>query len=51
MLCHVISNRGIEVDKAKIKVIEHLPLPSDVKGIRKFLGHVSFYRRFIKDFS
>jgi hypothetical protein len=43
--------RGIEVDKAKIEVIEQLPPPMNVKGIRSFLGHVGFYRRFIKEFS
>ncbi|CAM8880202.1 unnamed protein product [Rhodiola kirilowii] len=43
--------RGIEVDKAKIEVMEKLPPPKDVKGIRSFLGHVRFYRRFNKDFS
>jgi len=46
-----VSKRGIEVDKAKIEVIEQLPPPTNVKGIHSFLGHAGFYRRFIKDFS
>ena len=51
VLVHRISARGIEVDRAKIEAIEKLPLPSSVKGIRSFLGHAGFYRRFIKDLS
>ena len=43
--------RGIEVDRAKIEVIEKIPYPRDIKGIRSFLGHAGFYRTFIKDFS
>ncbi|KAL4361219.1 hypothetical protein GQ457_04G019150 [Hibiscus cannabinus] len=51
VLGHKISSQGIEVDKAKVEVIEKLPPPAIVKGIRSFLGHVGFYKRFIKDFS
>ena len=50
VLGHWISVRGIEVDKAKIEAIEKLPPPSSIKGIRSFLGHAWFYRRFIKTF-
>jgi hypothetical protein len=51
VLGHKISEKGIEVDKAKIEVIEQLPPPTNVKGIHSFLGHAGFYRRFIQNFS
>jgi len=51
VLGHKISSKCIEVDKAKVDVIEKLPPPTNVKGIRSFLRHAGFYRRFINDFS
>ncbi len=51
VLGHRVSERGIEVDRAKIDVIDQLPPPVNIKGIRSFLGHAGFYGRFIKDFS
>ncbi|GJV27609.1 putative nucleotidyltransferase, ribonuclease H [Tanacetum coccineum] len=51
VLGYKIFGKGIEVDKAKIDVIAKLPYPTNMKGVRSFLGHAGFYRSFIKDFS
>ena len=51
VLGHIISEKGIEVDKAKIDMISKLPSPTTVKTVRQFLGHAGFYRRFIMEVS
>nr|GEV05403.1 hypothetical protein [Tanacetum cinerariifolium] len=51
VLGHKISKSEIEVDREKVDVIAKLLYPTTVKGVRSFLAHVGFYRRFIQDFS
>ena len=51
VLGHLLSSKGLEVDKAKVEAIQDLALPNSIKELRSFLGHVGFYRRFIHDFA
>ncbi|KAM2205550.1 hypothetical protein ACFX1S_025033 [Malus domestica] len=51
VLGHIVSTKGIKVDKSKIDLVRYLPFPTSVRKVRSFLEHAGFYRRFIKDFS
>lgn len=50
-LGHVVSNGSIQTDPDKVDAIRSIPPPSNVKGLRRFLGVASWYRRFIPSFS
>jgi hypothetical protein len=45
---HKVSEKGIEIDKSGLEPLRELPRPRDIKGLQNFVGHVGFYRRFIK---
>ena len=47
----VIGPNGIEIEKEKVDRVLSWPEPKNMKDIRKFLGLVNYYRRFIKDFA
>ena len=51
VLGHIISDKELNVDKAKIEAIQNLPLPGTIRDLRSFIGHVGFYQRFIQDFA
>jgi len=48
VLGHLISDKGIQVDPAKIEIILSLPIPKNQREVRGFLGHVGYYRGFIE---
>ena len=50
-LGYVVSVKGIEVDEEKVNAIKEWPTTKSIIEIRSFHGLVSFYCRFVKDFS
>lgn len=50
-LGHVVSAQGIHTDPDKVAALRELPTPNCLKELRRFLGVVSWYRRFVPDFA
>ena len=50
-LGHVVSEEGVRTDPKKIEAIRKWPRPHNVHTVRRFLGFVNYYRKFIKDYS
>lgn len=47
----IISDKGIQPDPEKVRVIKVLPKPTCVRDIRSFIGMTGYYRRFIPQYS
>lgn len=50
-LGHIILNKGIQIDTSKIQGIQDYQTPKNVKDVRRFIGMIGYYRKFIKNFS
>ena len=50
-LGHVASEKGVEADPAKISCVRDWPVPDSRESLRRFLGFVSYYRKFISNFA
>ena len=49
-LGHLISNKVI-AKGSKVEAVTNMPAPTDVQGLRSFLGSVQFYRKFLPNLS
>ena len=50
-LRHVVSEKGVEADPAKISCFRDWPVRDSRESLRRFLGFVSYYRKFISNFA
>jgi hypothetical protein len=48
---HVVSEKGIEIDQGKTDKAVNWPIPTTPEDVRRCLGFVGYYRRFIHNFS
>ena len=50
LLGHIVCKQGLLVDHAKIAVIVNIPPPKLVHQLRETLGHIGYYKKFIKGY-
>lgn len=50
-LGHVVGQGGIQTDPDKVKAIKDLPAPTDITGVRRVLGMVGWYSKFVPNYT
>ncbi len=50
-LGHMVNAEGVTIDDDKVEAVKDLPVPTDVTGIRSFMGMLNYFRQFIPDFA
>jgi hypothetical protein len=48
---HILCKQGLLVDPTKIAIIVNLPPPKSVRQLKETLGHIGYYRKFIKGYA
>ena len=48
LLGHIMCKASLETDSDKVQVILEITLSTNVTKVKSFLGHIGYYRRFIK---
>ena len=44
---HVITSEGLKVDLEKIRAVQEMPTPTDVAGVRRFIGFTNYLIKFL----
>ena len=47
----IVIYQGLRIDPAKTEAIRNYPRPKTIKQLKRYLGMLSWYRRFLRDFS
>ena len=50
-LGHLIDQNGSRPDNKKVEAVQTWPRPTNVTGLKSFLGFCNNYRKFVKDFA